>query len=219
MTYHSNSCAFRNVRVLDIAITVLMVLAANACSGDDETLSSAREPTQEELEAVWQEAQPIIADELAKEDAKSAVRFPCTVFDRQSAGELLGNELDAPMYAHEFKNTSNLDTGEQFSWEADACTWSNTGDGANLTIWVSRPQDFKDGRVRCHGFYDEDITEPFLGGNAKWEFLESFAWAKLLVCRDDGLFFIEIHDGPSDETDARRITNDAAARIVGALEN
>jgi hypothetical protein len=205
--------------VYAVVAVVFAFAGLGACGSSADEPQPAREPTQQELEAVWKETQPIIKEELAKEEARNAVRFPCTLFDRQAAGELLGTDVVAPEYAHEFKNTSDADTGEAFSWEADACTWSNAGDGASLNLWVSKRQHFKDGRVSCHGIYEEDVTEPFLGGNAKWEFLESFAWAKLLVCRDDGLFFIELHHGPSDETEARGVVNEVAARIAGALAN
>lgn len=204
----------KNATFLAASIATVLV----GCSdGDDATQRVEREPTQEELEAAWQEAQPIIEKELAKEDARSAARYPCTLFDKESASALLNASLEAPTFAHEFKNSGNLDTGVSHSWEADACSWNNWGDGASLNVWVSKPEHFADGKVSCIGIDDDDITEALLGGKAEWEFLQSFAWAKLLVCRDDGLFFIEIHDGPTDEAAAKGISIEIASRIAEAL--
>jgi len=200
-----------------VALAALIVVGPTACGSPDEEVQTARQPTQEELEAVWQEAQPIIEDELAKEDARSAVRFPCTLFDKAAASELLGTNVEAPAFTHEFMNLSNIDTGVSHSWQADACSWNNWGDGASLNLWVSKPEHFPDGRVSCVGIDDDDITEDLLGGKAEWEFLESFAWAKLLVCRDDGLFFVEIHDGPTDEADAKSISVAVATHVAAAL--
>lgn len=200
-----------------ITILVSILVGLGACGGSQEETQSVRAPAQEELEAVWQEAQPIIEDELAKEEARSAVRFPCTLFDKAAAADLLGAEVEAPAFAHEFKNSSNIDTGENNAWQAEACSWSNRGDGASLNIWVSRPEHFKDGHVSCYGIYDEDTTEGLLGGQAKWEFLESFGWAKLLVCRDDALVFVEINDGPVEETAAKSIAMEIASRVTATL--
>jgi hypothetical protein len=207
-----NSTATSTAMLAALVATVL-----GGCGDGNEVTQAAREPTQEELEAVWQEAQPIIENELAKEDARSAARYPCTLFDKEAASALLNADLEAPAFAHEFMNSSNMDTGVSHSWEADACSWNNWGDGASLSLWVSRPEHFADGRVSCIGIDDDDITEDLLGGKAEWEFLESFAWAKLLVCRDDGLFFVEVHDGPADEGAAKSITVEIASRIAETL--
>lgn len=200
-----------------IVLVVVVLAGLGGCGDSGDATQTAREPTQAELEAVWQEAQPIIEDELEKEDARSAVRFPCTLFDKEEAGALLSADVEAPAFTSEFKNVQNIDTGDQYSWQAEACSWNNWGDGASLHIWVSRPGDFEDGRVQCHGIYDEDTTEALFGGDSKWEFLESFAWAKLLVCRDDGLFFVEISDGPADEAAAKGIAIEIADRVAAAL--
>ncbi len=202
-----------------IQFAVIPLAALGACGDSDRADVPAREPTQKELEAVWQEAQPIIEDELAKEDARSAVRFPCTIMDKEVASALLGSALEAPMYAHEYRNDSNIDTGESVSWQAEACSWNNWGDGASLNIWVSRPNHFVDGRVHCYGIDDADSMETLLGGKAKWEFLESFAWAKLLVCRDDSLFFVEIHDGPQNEAEAKAIAAEIANKMIAGSES
>jgi hypothetical protein len=198
-------------------LAALMATVLGGCGDSNEATQTAHEPTLEELEAVWQEAHPIIERELAKEDARSAARFPCTLFDKEAASALLNANLEAPTFAHEFKNLSNLDTGNHFSWEAEACSWNNWGDGASMNVWVSKPEHFADGRVSCIGIDDDDITEALLGGKAEWEFLESFAWAKLLVCRDDGLFFVEVHDGPADEGEAKSISVEIASRIAETL--
>lgn len=209
--------SIKSISEFYFALAVFMLTGLTACGGGEEEVQSAQEPTQEELEAVWDEAQAVIEEELVKEDARNAARFPCTLFDKTTASNLLGAEVEAPVFAHEFKNSSNIDTGDNYSWQAEACTWSNWGDGASLNIWVSRPEHFEDGRVSCYGIYDEDTTEAWLDGKSKWEFLESFAWAKLLVCRDDGLFFVEIHDGPTDEAAAKGIAMEISNRVVSAL--
>lgn len=198
-------------------IPLFLLPALGACGQGDEMTEAVREPTQEELEAAWHEAQPIIEKELAKEDARSAVRFPCTLFDQVSASELLGTVVEAPGFAHEFKSSNNIDTGVSLSWEADACSWNNWGDGANLYIWVSKPEHFADGRVSCNGIDEDDVTEALLGGKAEWTFLESFAWAQLLVCKEDGLFFVEVHDGPADEAKAKNLAIEVATRVAAAL--
>ena len=200
-----------------VGFALLMLIGLSACGVNDDDTELTRQPTQEELEAVWEEAQPIIEDELAKEDARSAIRFPCTLYDKKAASALLSAELEAPAFAHEIRSSNNIDTGTSYSWQSEACSWSNWGDGASLYIWVSRPDDFEDGRVLCHGIYDEDTTEALFGGDSKWVFLKSFAWAKLLVCRDDGLFFVEIHDGPADEAAAKGIAMEIADRVAAAL--
>jgi len=166
---------------------------------------------------VWQEAEPIIDEELAKEAARSAVRYPCTLFDKEAAAALLGATVEAPEYAHEFKNVQNADTGESSSWQAEACSWNNWGDGGSMNVWVSRRDQFPGGTVQCHGIYEEEVTEALFGGTAKWEFLESFGWAKLLVCRDDALFFVEVQGGPTDEATAKRIAAQVADRISATL--
>jgi hypothetical protein len=200
------------------ALSILSLAGLRAYSEADGAPQEAPEPSQTELEAVWQEAEPIIEDELAKEATRSAVRYPCALFDKEAAGALLSAKVDAPEFAHEFKTVTNADTGESSTWEAEACSWNNWGDGASMNIWVSRRDQFPDGKVLCHGIYDEDKTESLFGGTAKWEFLESFGWAKLLVCRDDTLFFAEIHDGPMVEAEARRVAAQVAMRIVNSLK-
>lgn len=207
----------RPARKITVACCVLIFVGSSACGGSDQDAQSAHQPTQAELEAVWQETQPIIDEELAKEDARSAVRFPCTLYEQTVASDLLDGDVEPPMYAHEFKRSNDIDTGESISWQAEACTWSARDDGASLYVWVSMPEHFEDGRVSCNGINDDESTEALLGGKAQWEFLESFAWAKLLVCRDDSLFFLEIHDGPVEEASARDLALRIARQLVDFL--
>jgi len=79
-------------------------------------------------------------------------------------------------------------------------------DGPNPGVWVSKPEHFVDGSVSCYGISDADKPEAQLDG-----------WAELLVCRDDGLFHVEIHNGPTGESDAREIAITVASQIARAL--
>jgi len=192
-------------------LALFSLTVVGACGNSDDAEEPAREPAQAELEAVWGEAQPIIDKEVAKEDARSAARFPCTLFDKESASSLLNAELEAPSFAYEHKNYDDS------SWQAEACSWISWGDGPSLSVWVSKPEHFASGSVSCYGFRDEDVPETLLDGQAVWTFQKSFAWAKLLVCRDDALFHVEIHDGPAMESEAKEIALNIASQIAGAL--
>lgn len=187
----------------------LLLVTMSACNSDNAAPASA--VSEEQLEEIMREAQPIIEEELAKEDARSAVRFPCTLLDREAASALLGAELEAPAFAFEHKAENDM------SWQAEACSWNSLNEGPDLSIWVSQARHFADGHVQCIGIRDEDVPEPLAGGQGVWDFQASFAWSRLLVCREDALFFIEIHDGPEEEAAARRLTLDIAEKVTTAL--
>ena len=85
-----------------------------------------------------------------------------------------------------------------------------------MNVWVSRPNQFADGQVQCFGMYEEETAQAH-GGLSLWFFQGGFAWARLLVCRDDALFEIEIHNGPADEGEARDLTDRIARDVIGAL--
>ncbi len=199
-----------NQRKMMACVLVLLV----ACGEPTDSSAQNREPTREELEAVWEEVQPIIDEELAKEDARSAIRFPCTLYGRDAASALLHAEPATPGYVpgyvHEYKSHNDS------SWQADACSWNSWDSGPSMNVWVSRPNQFADGQVQCFGMYEEETAQAH-GGLSLWFFQGGFAWARLLVCRDDALFEIEIHNGPADEGEARDLTDRIARDVIGAL--
>lgn len=195
-----------------LTFTALMPFATMiACEGREESSSTVAQTNEAQFEAIMEQAQPIIDEEIRKEEATSAVRFPCTLLDREAAGALLGAELEAPAFAFEHKAENDI------SWQAEACSWNSLNEGPDLYIWVSQARHFADGRVQCIGIREEDVPEPLAGGRAVWDFQASFAWSRLLVCRDDALIFIEIHDGPGEEAAARRLSLDVAEKVVAEL--
>lgn len=192
-------------------LVVIPLTVVSACGSSDRAEEPTREATQEELEAVLQEVQPIIDKELAKVDARNAIRFPCTLFTKEAAGALLDSDVEAPSYQYE-NRTLNKD-----AWISEACLWRRSADGPNLSIWVSKSEHFVDGTVSCYGISDADKPEALLGGQAVWTFRKRYGWAELLVCRDDGLFHVEIYEGPTGESDAREIAIAVASEIAKAL--
>jgi hypothetical protein len=192
-------------------LVAILLTAIGACGRSDRGEEPTRKATQEELAAVFQEVQPIIDKELAKVDARNAIRFPCTVFTKEAAGAILKSDVEAPGYAYE-NRTLNDD-----AWISEACLWRRSADGPNLDIWVSKPEHFADGSVSCYGIGDADKPEALLGGQAIWTFRKRYGWAELLVCRDDALFHVEINDGPTAESEAREIAIAVASEIAKAL--
>lgn len=194
-------------------ILILAPLTLIGACGDSEPVETPpQEPSNVEFEELWaKEIQPTIDQEIAKVEARSAIRYPCTLFSKEEASELLKSEVEAPSYA--FENRSlNAD-----SWQAEACTWHRSVEGPNLSIWVSKPDHFADGRVSCYGISEADVPETLLNGQALWTFRKRYGWAELLVCREDALFHVEIHDGPADESAAREIALTIAGQIASAL--
>jgi hypothetical protein len=194
-------------------ISVFLPLALlGACGDSDRAETPPQEPNDAEFEALWaKEIQPTIDQEIAKVEARSAIRYPCTLFSKEMASELLMSEVEAPSYAFE-NRTLNSD-----AWRAEACTWHRSAEGPILSIWISKPDHFDDGRVSCYGISDADVPETLLDGQALWTFRKRYGWAELLVCRDDALFHVEIQDGPADEAAAREIALTIAGQIAGAL--
>ena len=181
-----------------------------ACGDSRDAPILDREPAREELEAVWREAEPIIDDELAKEEARSAVQFPCTLYDKEAVNALLHAELEAPQFAHVYQSLN------EDGWQSNACSWNHWDSGPSLNVWVSRPNQFGDRGVQCFGMEDVQIEQAH-GGRALWMFVEGFAWARLLVCREDALFEVEVHRGPKDEPEARALTDRVARDVIAAL--
>ncbi len=200
------------MRFLTNLIIAVVMTQLFGCGQSDDIPASDYEPSRAELEAVWDEAQIIVEDELAKVEARSAVRFPCTLFDQAAASELLASELEAPGFASEHK------THNDESWQADACSWISWGSGPSMSVWVSRPAHFADGRVRCFGMNDDDETGTSHGGRSSWFYRDSFAWGRLLVCRDDVLFEIEVHGGPAEEVAVRELIGRVARGVVDSLD-
>ncbi len=188
-------------RILFIAVLATLLAA---CGGPhdsnavgDADSDTVRAVSEAELEAIWKATEPIVEAELAKDDAQSAARFPCTLYSKESASELLGSNLESPVYASEYKNRDGLE------FKADACSWSSWGTGPDLYVWASRPSQFPGGVVPCSTLSSDSPTETILDGIAEWNWQESFGWARLQVCRSDGLFFVEIHDVSVGEQAAR----------------
>lgn len=194
-------------------LVVIPLTVVSACGSSDRAEEPTREATQEELEAVLQEVQPIIEQELAKVDARNAIRFPCTLLTKEAAGALLNSDVEAPGYKYE-NRTLNKD-----AWISEACLWRRSADGPNLSVWVSKPEHFVDGSVSCYGISGADVPEALLNGRAVWTFRKRYGWAELLVCRDDALFYVEIQDGPTEESEARKIAIAVASEIAKALES
>lgn len=192
-------------------LVAISLTAIGACGRSDRGEEPTGEAIQEDLAAVFREVQPIIDKELAKVDARNAIRFPCTLFTKEAAGTLLDSDVEAPGYTYE-NRTLNQD-----AWISEACLWRSSVDGPNLSIWVSKPEHFVDGSVSCNGISDADKPEALLGGQAVWTFRKRYGWAELLVCRDDGLFHVEIYDGPTGESDSREIAIAVASEIAKAL--
>lgn len=191
-------------------VAVVGAIVLGACGDPGNAPVTDRQPSREELEAVWAEAQPIIDAEVSKEEGRSALQFPCGLYDKEAASALLSAEIGSPGFAREYK------TRDRDSWQADACSWSSLNGGPSLGVWVSRPRHFAMGGVQCFGMEGEQ-TESSYGGQILWVFQGSFAWSKLLVCRDDALFEIEIHRGPGDEVAARELTDRIALHAINSL--
>ena len=102
------------------------------------------------------------------------MRFPCTLYESEAAATLLSTDLEAPVYAHEFKTAQHSDTGIVNSWQAESCSWSSKNSGPSLNVWISRPDHFDGGAVQCFGIELED-SEPLLGGESSWFFQATFA--------------------------------------------
>ncbi|MDH4071514.1 MAG: hypothetical protein OEV41_00250 [Gammaproteobacteria bacterium] len=178
-----------------------------ACGGSEPEAPPAPEA---DVAAILESVEPIVQQQLEREVARSAVQYPCTLYDATVASVMLGGEVNTPNYTYEHMSFNDD------AWEAEACSWSDWSDGPTLSVWVSRPQHFADNAVHCFGAMP-GTPEEMLGGRAVWNFEGSFGWAQLHVCRDDGVFSVEIHGGPADEPAARELATRIAGDIAATL--
>jgi hypothetical protein len=192
--------------VVSAAVTALV-----AC-GDSSPPADVSDPVKRaEREAVWEAAEPIIEQELSKEESRSAVRFPCTLYDQAAASALMNAALDAPNFSLEHRNE------DADSWSSVACSWNSLNSGPDLSVWVSRPDHFDGGAVRCFGLEPEDNAEPELGARSSWWFQEAFGWSRLRGCGEGYLFQVEIMNGPTDDAAARGLSTQVGQRLVEIL--
>ncbi|MCU7811187.1 MAG: hypothetical protein KZQ77_08110 [Candidatus Thiodiazotropha sp. (ex Notomyrtea botanica)] len=192
------------------AVSGVMIFLA-ACGDVPQPTDMSEADRRAELEAVWQEAQPIIEEELAREEARSAVRFPCTLYDKAAASALLNADLQAPNYTFEHRNE------DANTWSSVACSWSSRDSGPDLNIWVSRPEHFEGGMVKCFGLESDDKDAPALSDRSSWWFQRTFGWARLRACYADSLFEVEIMDGPTDEAAARDLAVQVGQHLITTL--
>lgn len=156
-------------------VVLVLVLVLSACGGDngDATAGTTSDPgdaTPQDSE----EATTSLPDD----------EFPCSLVSHTEAEQIAGNSLD-PGDAL----TNNIDeNGTQ--WVAQECTWPNFQEETpvELTLQVSRADDFPDGEVGCPPLpAGAEITG--IGDTAYWAFTEAgdSGVGDLRVCTADTL--------------------------------
>ena len=151
----------------------------------------------------------LIDGAIAREEAKSAAQYPCSLYGTADVEALLGVAMRAGDYAfvHRTENDDN--------WRSEACDWSaREMGGPRLSLWVSKPTHFDGGGVACFGLASDDVAEPELGRLAKWTFQKSFGWGTLRVCSDAALTEVVVMRGPKDEAAAHAIARSVASKAL-----
>lgn len=120
-------------------------------------------------------------------------------------------------------------TEDRTNYEASACTWVLSGAGSDtsstigvpqdLTLQVSRADDFEDATVVCPPLMTESIPVPDLGEEAYWSWTNPGTDAtigRIRTCTSTALITVQI-DGISDESVARRLGTTIAAAALEAI--
>jgi hypothetical protein len=200
-------------------LTCLIVLTTFGCGSPDEETGDTTEDEQsvapgavqygEDAMAV---AEAIIESRLAAEKARSAARYPCSLFSAEDIEELLGAPVEDGDYTTVNRHENIGD------WQSDDCLWSSTIDrGPELDLWVSRAGQFPSGKIECYGLEPGDRAFPDLADRSSWKYQKSWGWGTLRACTDSALLEVELMYG-ADEDSVLRMTRAVAARVFGATQ-
>jgi len=157
------------------------------------------------------DSENIVEQALEREQKKSAASYPCSLFTVEEVQQFIGGAVDPGFYTFEHMNLNDD------NWRGEACAWSSAGgEGADLRLWVSRPENFDDGKVRCIGLTATDNAEPELGAQSSWTYQSSWGWGTLRICAADRLMEVEIRNGPRDEQTVRAAARSIAQKVLQA---
>lgn len=194
---------------LPIMLALATTLALAGCGNDSEKSATDTAPS---TTAPGDTPADTSADDSTT--ATAATEFPCDVFSQEEIEQLAGNALDPGDMIR-----NNIDeNGVQ--WAADACTWTNLDDdtATEVTLAVSRADDFPSGSVECPERLGA-ATISGAGDTAYWEFndaVESAGIGELRVCSADALIGVQV-DGPGDEASLQQKALDIANETLDRL--
>ena len=184
-----------------------------SCGGPrEEEETTTVPPSSEELSEQMAEADQIIQRELDRQKTESAASFPCSLFEQRELETLLGNPVDSG--DHTFEHRSENDR----SWRSEACSWSSTEEGgAEMSLWVSRPEHFDSGRVECYSPLDRAAGElSGMGDSAWWTFDKYWGIGTLRACSEKALVEVKITRRGGDEESLESIARTIAERLLSA---
>lgn len=175
-------------RWLAVPVVVVMSLAT-ACGGDDvssEDTSTTIEVPDETATVPPTDAQP---STTLVED------YPCSLFDLDELGTILGNDLDMG------DGVTNNVSEDNVEYVGQECSWSSsTGEGNELRVQVSEADDFPSGSVDCPPTIGDSTPVSGVGTSAEWNVSAAteLEVGTLRVCAPDA-FIIVVVDGPVGE--------------------
>jgi len=188
----------------------LLLLSACGSSDTDTDEAKTAQATPEQIEAMQQDAQKIVEQQMAKLQQREASTWPCSLFPQADIETLVGNTLDKGSYA--FVNTD--DNGHQYKREA--CDWSaKGGEGNEVSLWVSLPKHFASGKVECSpGSVGKDISG--IGDQAWWEYQKYWGMGTLRVCSAKAMLEAKVTVKSKDEAAARKIAQAMAEKVLNS---
>lgn len=183
---------------------VVLVLVLAACGGEDgdDTAGTTSDPGSATTQDSGEATTSLPEDE-----------YPCDLVTHAEAEQIAGNSLDPGDTL-----TNNIDeNGTQ--WVAQECTWPNFQDEVpvELTLQVSRADDFPDGDVGCPPLpAGAEITG--IGDTAYWAFTEAgdSGVGDLRVCTADALITTRATGLPDEaalQTKAKALAETAMAQL------
>lgn len=197
------------------ALLTAMAVTIGACGGgSDGGSDAAGDTTPTEATSPDTTAIDTVA-ETTSTTAGESESFPCSLIPQADVEEIAGNPLDEG-WASVSQVTENT-----ASWSASVCAWTGpTGsDSTEITLSVSRADDFPSAAVECPEIPGTSTPVLGLGNSAQWSWVDAGTTTtvgELRVCTDDALVHVRIAGaGSGDEQLA--IAREAAERSIAAL--
>ncbi len=188
------------------------LLLLSAC-GSPEKKSDDTAPAQvtpEQVKKAQQEAEKVIAQQMANVQKKEASTFPCSLFPQAEIEALAGNPLQTGSY------TFNHVTHDDHEFRSESCDWSaKGGEGNEVGLWVSLPKHFNSGKVECSPGSPNTKTSG-IGDQAWWDYQKYFGLGTLRVCSDKAMLEVKVDLTSKEEATARAMAEKIAGKVLAS---
>lgn len=199
--------------------TVWMTAALLAACADPQPEAQQETVFDEER---FEEAAEMIDRELERVEREAEATFPCSLFTSDELATMVTAPVGPGSYT--FVHRSEDD----HEWRSLSCSWASLdSEGAEVSLWVSRPEHFSGGSTECHplaGYGFREVSG--IGSSATWGFGASADRANgtLRVCSPQALLEVTVElPGTTDEarvlTAARTVVEKALVEASGGLRD